>query len=221
LLNAYHLYGFASQLFSTTKRSRLPTQPRHPRPRPLQQFQPQTPFLRESDLLGDVGLCATASIGGPVLGQVESGVEQRLAAGSGVSEEDADLTVVEFTETTAPLPAEAARLDPLLGEAGSVEDEGAVVVADLVLDMAGEFVKEGVVIPAAGPEELLQGPTVLAGLSCEGFGGFATARGDFAASAVETMLMSLTMAVAAPVSRLRSSSCSSKGRNKALVREGL
>ena len=53
-------------------------------------------------------------------------------------------------------------------------------MSDLVGDVSVEFGSDGVVGPAAGPDEQLQGSAVLSGLSGDGLGGLALESGEFA-----------------------------------------
>src|SRR5271170_3818946 len=98
----------------------------------VQQLQPQAPLLGEGHLGGDVSLFPAAAVCHPVLGQVETGVEQGLAVGTGIGEEDADLTVIDFAEPTAPLPVHTAGILSFLGEGGPVENEDALGMPQLL-----------------------------------------------------------------------------------------
>src|SRR5439155_23576473 len=102
----------------------------HPAMRQLQaagthQLQAQTPAFLVGDLLGDVGLMAMLGVAGAFLGEVEAGIDERLAPWRDVGQIVADLAVIDLAEATAPLACDTARLGALLGDAVVVEDEDA------------------------------------------------------------------------------------------------
>src|SRR4051794_38926845 len=130
----------------------------------LEQVDGDPPRLLEGHRLGDMALGAADRVGRPVLGQVQSAVQRRVAAGGGVGEEDADLAVVLLAQPAAPLPGHPARLAPRLGEAAGVEDQDRVRVGQDLADVVAELGHDGLVVPAAGADEVLDGLAVDAGL---------------------------------------------------------
>src|SRR5205807_769272 len=88
------------------------------------------------------------------------GPGRRADAGGGVGEEDADLAVVLLAEPAAPLPGDPARLAARLGEAAGVEDQDRPRVGEDLADVAAEFGHDGVVVPAACADEVLDGLAV-------------------------------------------------------------
>ncbi len=115
------------------------------------------------------------------------GIEQGLAARAGVGQEDAHLTVVELAQTATPLAGDPAGLLPLLGEGGTVQDEGRVGMPQFRADVAAQLLPDGAVVPAAGADEELQGSALLARLGGDGFGGLALQAGELAAQQGEGM----------------------------------
>src|SRR5205814_8214353 len=99
-----------------------------------------------------------------VLGQIQAAVQRRVPAGGGVGEEDAELAVVLLAEPAAPLSRHPARLTPRLGEAAGVEDQDRLRVGQDLADMAAQFGHDGLVVPPAGTDEVLDRLAVNAGL---------------------------------------------------------
>lgn len=62
----------------------------------------------------------------------------------GVAEEDADLAVLDPARGSRGLPGHADRLGPRFEEAGLIDDQDAVGVAQMLADIADEFVADGV-----------------------------------------------------------------------------
>jgi hypothetical protein len=93
------------------------------------------PALPKAHRLGDVGLGPALRVVGPVLGQIEAGVEQGLAARRHVGEEIADLTVVDFAQAAAPLAGHATGGVAFLGEARAVEDKDGVGIGEFLPDV--------------------------------------------------------------------------------------
>jgi hypothetical protein len=112
--------------------------------------------------------------------------------GTGVSEEDADLAVIDFAEATTPLTGHAARLGAFLGEAGGVEDEGGLGVADLFANVAAEFGGDGRIVPLGGADEELEGTAGEAGVDGNGLSGFTLEGGEFAAKEDEGVVAVFT-----------------------------
>ena len=112
-------------------------------------------------------------VGRPVLGQVQPAVQRRVPAGGGVGEEDAELAVVLLAQPAAPLPGHPARLAPRLGEAAGVEDQDRLRVGQHLADVAAEFGHDGLVVPPAGADEVLDRLAVDAGLDGDRLAGLA------------------------------------------------
>src|SRR5262249_43408515 len=110
---------------------------------------------------------------GPALGQVELTVQRRVPAGGGVGEGDAKLAVVLLAEPAAPLPRHPARLTPRLGEAAGVEDQDRLRVGQHLAEVAAEFGHDGLVVPAACADEVLDRLAVDAGLDGDRLAGLA------------------------------------------------
>jgi hypothetical protein len=130
----------------------------------FEQVDGDPPRLLGGHDLGDVALGASGRVVRPVLGQVEPPVQGRIPAGGGVGEEDAELAVVLLAQPAAPLPGHPARLGPRLGEAAGVEDQDRVGVAEHLAGVAAELGHDGLVVPPAGADEVLDRLAVDAGL---------------------------------------------------------
>ena len=105
---------------------------------------------------------------------------QGAAAPGGVGQEVADLAVVDLAQAAAPLAGHAAGGVPLLGEGRAVQDEDAVGVAQFLGDVAAQFGPDGVVVPAAVADELLQVAALEPGLRGDGLGGLTLQAGELA-----------------------------------------
>jgi hypothetical protein len=68
----------------------------------------------------------------------------------------------------------------LLGEGGAIQDEGRVVIAQLLADVAAQLFEDGLVNPLAGTDEQLQGAALETGVVGDGFGGLALQAGELA-----------------------------------------
>ena len=106
-------------------------------------------------VLRDPGLLAALPVPGPLAGQVEPEVDQRVLTVGDVAEEDADLAVLDLSEPAAPLALHAHRGGPLLGEGRGVEHEHGVGPADRAGEMAGQFRDQRVMIPVDLADEPL------------------------------------------------------------------
>ena len=67
----------------------------------------------------------------PLLGEIETHVDERMFLPRDVCHVDADLAVLDLAEPAAPLPRHADRLGPLLGEGRGIEHDHAVRLAQL------------------------------------------------------------------------------------------
>ena len=82
----------------------------------VQHFEHQFVPGLETNFLGHAGLGATSLALGPVLGQEEPEIDQRMVAMRDVAEVDANLAILDLAEPSAPLPLNAHRLHSLFGE---------------------------------------------------------------------------------------------------------
>jgi len=120
------------------------------------------PLPRESEagarlhLFGDARRFATAAVSRPFLREVEAGVNRRVSLTGDVSHEDADLAVVDLAEPDEPLPLDADRLGPPLGERREIEDDHGVGLAGVLADLAGQGGQQRRAVPGHLAGELLQ-----------------------------------------------------------------
>jgi chorismate mutase len=70
----------------------------------LQHGQAELGLGGEGNLGGDVRLASAVCVVGPVDGQVQRAIDQRLAVASGIAEEHADLAVLDPARGAAVLP---------------------------------------------------------------------------------------------------------------------
>src|SRR5262249_32527998 len=111
----------------------------------------------EAHRFGDAGLGTPLFVLGPLLGQVETDIDQGVLAAADVGEVDADLAVVDLAEAATPLPLHADGGVALLGEGRGVEDEDAVGAAQLLAYLRGQFGQPGMVVPGGLSDEPLEG----------------------------------------------------------------
>jgi hypothetical protein len=107
------------------------------------------------DALGDAGLPAPPPVLGPFARQVEPEVDEGVLVVPDIAEEDADLAVVDLPEPAAPLPLDADRGGPLLGEGRGVEDEDCVGSTDRAGDLAVQLIDQGPMVPVDLADEPL------------------------------------------------------------------
>jgi hypothetical protein len=69
---------------------------------------------------------------------------------------DADLAVLDLAHPATPLPDDADRLGPFLGEPRGVENDDRVGFAEFLADLAGQRGEQGIVVPGDRPDEVLQ-----------------------------------------------------------------
>src|SRR5262249_41421760 len=99
------------------------------------------------------GGAAAVWVVGPLVGQVQPGVQQGMAAVAGVGGVDGDLAVGDLTQGAAVLAGDPDALGAGLGEAALVEDEDALGAAELVIDPSDEFAAQGGVVPGGLADE--------------------------------------------------------------------
>ncbi len=122
--------------------------PRHPRvwQQPtllIQHRQGQLMARLELDGLGDASLVPAVAILGPFLGQVKPYIGNRMLFSRRISHVDANLTVLNLPQPAAPLPRDAHRHSPFLGEARRVEDNHPILLAQLLADLLRRIVSRG------------------------------------------------------------------------------
>jgi hypothetical protein len=76
---------------------------------------------------------------------------------------------------------------------GGIQHEHAVGVAQCSADVATQFGQDGLIVPAAGTDEVLQGPSFVADIDGNGLGGLALQAGELA---LENDLRMLALLVA-------------------------
>ena len=86
-----------------------------------------------------------------------------------VSQILAYLTVLDFSEATAPLPLYSNRLGSPLRKSTRIQNQYAVGRSDLVGDLLDQLIPNGIVCPLAGANELLERATMHAMLGRDRF----------------------------------------------------
>jgi hypothetical protein len=109
----------------------------------------------EVDLRGDARLAATRSVVGPRFGQIQRPIEEGGAADRAISQEYPDLAVLDPASCAAVLPGNTGGFRALLEEACLVDDQDAVVVPEVLYDVAAEVVANRIGIPAGPAQEAL------------------------------------------------------------------
>ena len=99
--------------------------------------------------------------------------ERRVAAGGRGGQEDAVPAVLQLAQPAAPLAAHAARVGAGLGEGAGVEDQDALLVAQLLDDVASDLGHDRLVVPLAGAGEGLDGLAMEPGLDGDRLAGLA------------------------------------------------
>jgi hypothetical protein len=95
-----------------------------------------------------------------------------------ISHVNADLTIFEFTQATAPLPRDPDRHGTLLGESGGVENDDAVRFAEFHANLGCEGVEQWLVVPGNESDKLLDTLTFLIVEVSDSFAGFAFEFGE-------------------------------------------
>jgi len=93
---------------------------------------------------------------GPLLGQVQPDVDQRVLAAGDVGQVHPDLAVLQLPEPPAPLPLHPDRGRALLGEGRRVEHQHGVRLAQLNPDLPGQLGLQAPVVPVGLADELLK-----------------------------------------------------------------
>src|SRR6266705_1370627 len=79
-----------------------------------------------------------------------------------IAQVDGHLTIVDFAQTTAPLPSHPDRLPPGLGKRRGIEDQHAIGLAQVLAHLAPQRVSQGGLIPVSPADKTLQPQAVLA-----------------------------------------------------------
>ena len=79
-----------------------------------------------------------------------------MLAARDIAEIDTDLAILDLAQPPAPLPLNPHRLGSLLGEGGRIENQNAVVFAQLRPDLPRQLLHERPVVPLRLTHELLQ-----------------------------------------------------------------
>jgi hypothetical protein len=103
-----------------------------------------------------------------------------LATGGDVGDEVTDLAVLDFAQVAAPLAGDAAGVVALLGHAVAIDDEDGLGMGQFLTDVRQQLGADGVVVPLAGADEVLQGTAFLLGLARDGLGRLALEAGELA-----------------------------------------
>src|SRR4051795_1904261 len=134
--------------------------PRHPRARhagvqrPLQHRRPELRLGGERDRRRHASPRSPRRIARPALGQVEGAVDQRPAVAAGVTQEDADLAILDAARGAAVLPLHADRLRPLLHEPGLVQHQHGAGIAEVLDHVGPQIVPNRVGVPPHPAEEV-------------------------------------------------------------------
>src|SRR6185437_9703961 len=92
----------------------------------------------------------------PLFGEIETHIDKGMFFTRDIGHVDTNLTVLDLSESAAPLAGHADRPGPLLGEGGGVEDDDPVGLAEVGTDLAGEGHEERLLIPGDMADELLE-----------------------------------------------------------------
>ncbi len=101
------------------------------------------------------GLPPPAGVLGPLLGQVQRPVQQRPPARGCVTQEDADLAVLDAAGGAGILAGYTDRLAPLLQKPGLVHDQHAFGVPEALADVAEQLVADRVGVPVGPRQQVL------------------------------------------------------------------
>jgi len=89
-------------------------------------------------------------------------------------------SALAVAQAATPLAAHTARFRSLLTQPGAVEDEHAIGMAEFFADVLPQFLEHGLIVPAAGADEQLQGPAFQADLMGDRLGRLPLQAGEFA-----------------------------------------
>jgi len=149
-----------------------------PRSAPFPELQSDLPFLLKNDGRGNVALGAPLEVLGPFPRQIESAIDQVGASSGGVGKEDADLTILDLAQSSAPLARDPAALGPLLGESAGIEDQDGLGFPTNPADMAPQLHQDRIVVPLARADEELDVLVLDPGAVSDRFSGLALQAAD-------------------------------------------
>ena len=132
----------------------------------------------ELDLPRDTRLLAPGPVLGPLLREVEPDVDQGMFDPRDISHVDTDLAVLDLAEPAAPLPGDADRLVPLLGEGRGIEDDHPVRLAEPLPDFFGEGQERGSMVPVGLADEALHRLAILVEQVSDPLGGLVVQVGE-------------------------------------------
>ncbi len=124
------------------------------------------------DLLGNMTQLPAAGLA-PFVGKVEPSIDEGGAAVSRVGQVNAHLAIGHLPDAAAPLAFDADGVVALLLKRAGIQDEDASGIAELFADVVLELLQDLLVIPEAGPDEMLERLTVLAVVDGDGLAGLA------------------------------------------------
>jgi hypothetical protein len=110
----------------------------------------------ESDRARDVTRIQTSAAPGPLVRKIEIPVDERVAAVSDVSQEDAHLAIVLLPQSAAPLSGDADGVGSLLGEPAGVQDQDPLGISEDLRDLSMKLSSDGRVLPLSLADEPLQ-----------------------------------------------------------------
>ena len=110
-------------------------------------------FGRKCDPLGHGGLPDSAACPGSMLRQIQSPVDQRLAEGAGIGEEDANLAVFDPPGRAGVLSRYADGVGALFKEAGFIDHQHAGWIAQRGDDLLTHLVAQGISVPDVTTEQ--------------------------------------------------------------------
>ena len=105
-------------------------------------------FCFENHIGRNTGTLAPLAIVGPLLWKVKPGINERCGWAVDQRSENANLAVVDFAETTAPLPSNTDRLLALLGDTGFVNNQTSVRSSSkIAVAVQGHLIHYRAVVP--------------------------------------------------------------------------
>ena len=108
-------------------------------------------------ILRDHGFLATFVIVTPILRQIEPRIDQRCHVTPAQSREDTHLTVIDFPQTTIPLPGNAGRCLAFLGKTAFIKNQYRVGSAQQRVGFLGNLSTKPLPINASFCQHMLHG----------------------------------------------------------------
>src|SRR5215470_11947288 len=99
---------------------------------------------------------ASLFIPGPLLGQEQAEVEQRMVAARDVPHEHPDLAIVDLAPMATPLALDAHRVRAAFGETTGIKSDDAIGFPQPSDDLSDQHLDQRPVIPGRGADEVLQ-----------------------------------------------------------------